>query len=72
MIHGQQSLSYVQAPASEVTSTLTVSSVVANGIGNINSPVSAFEQASDSIKFAVIPMEYFSAQPLKKLRIRIL
>jgi hypothetical protein len=34
MMDGQQSLSYVQAPALEVTRTLSDSPVVANGTGN--------------------------------------
>jgi BRCT domain type II-containing protein len=45
---GQQSSSFVQAPELQIVSTLSDSSGVANGTQNTNSPVPAFEQASDS------------------------
>jgi BRCT domain type II-containing protein len=56
---GQQSLSYVQAPALEVTSTLSDSSGVANGTENTNNPVPAFKQASDSTEIGSYSHEVF-------------
>ncbi|XP_023714775.2 uncharacterized protein LOC111868403 [Cryptotermes secundus] len=68
LMDGQQ-LSYVQAPALQITSILRDSYGVANGTEDRNSPVAAFEQASVSTEIGCYLMNYFSAPPLKKLRI---
>jgi hypothetical protein len=54
LMEGQQS-SYVQAPALEITSTLSV----ANGTENTNSPVPAFEQGSGSTEIGCYSHEVF-------------
>jgi hypothetical protein len=66
---GQQILSYVQASALEIISTPCDISGVANGTENTDTPVPAFEQASDSTEICCGPHEVFLAPPLKKQRI---